>query len=125
MRLDKFVIPFVFIAYGVLTLKGFHIPRIGSDDGWSWIFGGFFFIVFAIVLDYYERRWLASKEGQEYKENIKKSKITILDYFCYTFFWFGVAYLVLYLFEIHRNDFVFMFFMLGNVFCGKSILKFR
>jgi len=119
MKLISYFFPIIFMMYGILTLKGIHVPRIQPDEGMGWLITGVIFLFVIAILDYLYYRGIL-KTGYEGEIEPKKP----MDIFCTLVFMLGMTYLAIYFFKLYVNDIFFAIVLLIFAFCGKSIVKY-
>jgi hypothetical protein len=113
MDLSRYIIPLIPISYGILTMKGIHVPKIhGSGEGW--IIVGIFTLILTVFLEYYDIKTGYAEEGKE---------MTLIDAICMLFFWLGVLYIALFLFEIWYSYYLMYTALLLILFCSPSRFK--
>lgn len=111
--MSKYLIPMILVVYGILLLKGVHLPKIrGSGEGW--ILAGFSIIIAGLIFEYYD-----SKNSKQTEEE----KLTILDIFCMFLFWSGVTFMGLYLFGINQNNYLMIVAVFLTMYCGGTRAK--
>ena len=106
--------------YGILTLNGIYIPRLGIGGGLGYIVFGVLLIFIGLYFEYLDQK-KSTNSTLELKKNKTKQ---LLDYFCILIYGFGLIYFLFYIFEIHRSDYIFIMFVLIFVLCGERVSKF-
>jgi uncharacterized membrane protein YiaA len=113
--MGKYIISFIPVLYGILMLKGIHIPRL-SGSGWGWIAVGIFLLFLILFSEYYIFK------HPEYQIE-EKEVLSLIDIVCIGIFWFGVVLMALCLFKIVMSDYAMIVAALIFLFCGGRQFK--